>query len=221
MPNTTVTMNTEALTRAGLVPYIASWSGEHLTRARPIAKGTGIAYEHERPGDRDAHGVLWMRKTRAPGVGTPQYGKVHPYRQRQAMRHLLCQVCGGLADQNEHGILWLLGQAEKPWPGAEMTAQPPVCLRCAGPASRACPHLRRHTLALRVRHAPIVGARGILYQPWRGRLVRIGPMDLPYRDPSIRWLHAYQLFRELHDVTVIDLNEELATVTGKGRPCLP
>ena len=168
-------MNSEALTRAGLVPYIASWSGERPTQAPPIARGTGIAYKRERPGDRDAHGVLWKRHTRAPGSGTPQYDKVHPYRQRQAMRHLLCQVCGGPADQDERGILWLLGQAEKPWSGAEMTAQPPVCLRCAGPASRARPHLRRHTLALRVRHAPIIGVRGLLYQHRRGRLLRSAP----------------------------------------------
>lgn len=173
-----------------------------------IAKRTGIAYERERPGDRDANGVLWMRHTRAPGVGTPEYRWVHPHRQRRAMRHLLCQVCGAPADRDERGILWLLAQAEKPWSGAEMTAQPPVCLRCAVPAGRACPHLRRHTLALRVRHAPIVGARGVLYQPWRDRLVRIGPADLSYRDPRIRWLHAYQLFRELHDGTIVDLDQE-------------
>lgn len=216
MPNT---MNSDALTRAGLVPYIAPWSGEHRTRARLIATGSGIAYQDERARDRDDHGVLWMRRTCAPGVGTPQYSKVHPYRQHQAMRDLLCQVCGGPADQDERGILWLLGQADKPWKGAELTAQPPVCLRCAGPASRACPHLRRRTLALRVGRAPVVGVKGILYLPWRGGLARVGPANLSYSDRRIRWLHAFQLFRELHDVTVVDLNEELAT--AEERPCRP
>ena len=211
MPNTTVTLNTDALNRAGLVPYIASWSGERLTEARLIATSTGIAYKRERPSDRDDRGVLWMRHTSAPGVGTPQYKWVHPYRQRRAMERLLCQVCGGPADHDERGILWLLGQAEKPWAGREVTAQPPVCLRCAVPASRTCPHLRGRTLALRVGRAPIVGVRGTLYQPRHGRPVRVGPMSLPYSDRRIRWFHAFQLFRELRDCTVIDLNQEPAT----------
>ena len=36
-------------------------------------------------------------------------------------------------------------------------------------------------------------------------------MSLPYRDPRTRWLHAYQLFRELHDCTVVDLDQEPGT----------
>lgn len=210
MPNNTTT-NTNALTRAGMVPYISAWSGERPTQASLIVKGRiGIAYKRERPGDRDAHGTLWARYIDAPGVGAPQYSKVHPRRQRRAMRHLLCQVCGGPADQDERGTLWLVGEAEKQWPGAETTGQPPVCLRCAGPASHACPHLRGRTLALRVRHAPIVGARGIFYHHWHGHLLNAGPATLPYSDPQIHWLHAYQLMRELHDCTVVDLNRELA-----------
>src|SRR5262245_58187522 len=97
-------MNIDALVRAGLVPYISSWSSERPTRARLIAGDrSGIGYQRERPGDRDARGVLWTRYVRAPGEGLPQLSKVHPYRQRRAMRQLLCQVCGGPADQNEQG----------------------------------------------------------------------------------------------------------------------
>ena len=121
MRNTTITMNTDALTRAGLVPYIASWSGERCTRAPLIAKGTGIAYERERPGDRDARGVLWMRYTRVPGVGTPQFTKVHPYRQRRAMRHLLCQVCGGPADRDA----WLVPGVFVSITGQDVRDDPP------------------------------------------------------------------------------------------------
>lgn len=204
-------VNTDALTRAGMVPFITAWSGERPTRTLLIARGrTGIAYKRERAGDRDAKGVLWERYVSDPGAGTPQFSKVHPRRQRQAMRHLLCQVCGGLADQDERGILWLVGEAEKQWPGAETTGQPPVCLRCAGLASRACPHLRRRTLALRVRHAPIVGAKGIFYHHRHGRLLNAGPATLLYSDPRICWLGAHQLLRELHDCTVVDLTQELA-----------
>jgi hypothetical protein len=53
------TMNTDALARAGLVPYIAAWSGERPTGTPLVANGRrGIGHRRERPGDRDAHGVL-------------------------------------------------------------------------------------------------------------------------------------------------------------------
>jgi hypothetical protein len=202
-------MNLDALARAGLVPYIASWTGERPTRTPVVAKGRcGIGYRRERPGDRDAHGVLWERYLRAPGVGEPQFSKVHPYRQRHAMRRLLCQVCGGPADENEQGILWLLGEAEREWSAQDLTGQPPVCLRCAVPASRACPHLRRGTLALRVRNAPIIGAFGRLYMPGRHGPVFAGVATLGYDDPRVRFLHARQLMRSLHDWTVVDLDQE-------------
>jgi hypothetical protein len=205
------TVNIDALVRAGLVPYIATWSGERPIRTPVVAEGSGgIGYRRERQGDRDAHGVLWVRITRAFGEGEPQFSKVHPYRQRHAMRHLFCQICSGPADQNEHGVLWLLGGAEQDWSGKEMTSQPPVCLRCAGPASRACPHLRQGTLALRVRHAPLAGVFGELYTPTRRGPVGVGDYTLTYDNPQVIWMHAYQLVRKFHDWTVVDLDQELA-----------
>jgi hypothetical protein len=205
-------LNTHAMIRAGLVPYITCWSGERPTRTPVVAKGRHcIGYRRERQGDRDAHGVLWARYVRAPGVGEPEFGAVHPYRQRQAMRRLLCQVCGEPADQNDQGVLWLLGQADRPWSGSESTSQPPVCLHCAGPASRVCPHLRGNALALRVRHAPIAGVLGILYAPGRHGPVHIGPMTLPYTDPRVRMLQARQLIRNLLDCTLVNLEQELAS----------
>jgi hypothetical protein len=143
-------------------------------------------------------------------VGEPRFKKVHPHRQRHAMRRLLCQVCGGPADEDERGILWLIGEPERGWSGEELTGHPPVCLRCAGPAIRACPHLRRGTLALRVRHAPITGVFGGLYTLGRHGPAFVGPATLGYDDPRVRFLHARQLMRSLCDWTVVDLDEELA-----------
>jgi hypothetical protein len=209
MPNDT--LNADAVIRAGLVPYITNWSGERPTRTPIVAKGgSGIGYRRERPGDRDAHGVLWARYVRAPGIGEPQFSTVHPYRQRHAMRRLLCQVCGEPADRNDQGVLWLLGQADRPWPGKESTGQPPVCLRCAHTASRVCPHLRGNALALRVRHAPIAGVLGMLYAPSRIGLIPTGATTLPYTNPAVRMLQARQLIRNLLDCTVVDLEQELA-----------
>jgi hypothetical protein len=177
-------LNSKALVRAGLVPYVTSWSGERPTRTPLVAKGrSGIAYGRERPGDRDAHGVRWQRYVSAPGVGEPQFSSVHPQRQRHAMRRLLCQVCGEAADRDERGILWLMGEPERGWTGEQLTGQPPVCLRCARTASRVCPHLCKGLLAMRVRHAPIAGVFGSLYRPGRDALFFLGPASLGYDDP--------------------------------------
>lgn len=206
----TLPANTKALTRAGLVPYITSWTGERRIDSPVVLRGRwGIGYHKEVRRDRDSRGVLWVRNTRAPGEGEPEYRQVHPLRQRHAMRRLLCQVCGGPADTDERGTLWLLGEADQGWSGDdEQTGQPPVCLRCAVPASRACPHLRGNTLALRVGHAPLVGVFGQLYWPGRQEPVLVGPATLKYGDPRIGWLQASQLMRGLYDCTVVDLGEE-------------
>jgi hypothetical protein len=205
-------LNTDALARAGLVPYITAWSGERPSRTPVVAKSPrSIGYEHERGNDRDARGVLWTRCVRTPGVGEPEFGKVHPYRQRQAMRQLLCQVCGRPADRTEQGHLWLMGWAERPFSGPESTGQPPVCLRCAGSASRVCPHLRRGLLAVRVRQAPVVGVFGLLHTAGRNGPVGVGAAALLYDDPRVRMLQARQLMRELRDAVIVDLDEELAT----------
>jgi hypothetical protein len=210
---------TETMVRAGLVPYIAAWSGERPVRAPVVAKGRwGIGYQRERPGDRDAHGVLWSRYLRAPNDGVPDFGKVHPHRQRQAMRRLLCQVCGGPADQNEQGVLWLIDDTSHEWSGKEMTPNPPICLPCAGSARRVCPHLRRKgVLALRARHAPIVGVSGRLYALSRRGPTPLGRATLTYDDPQVRLLQAHHLLRELRDCTAVDLDQETSRLRRRSR----
>ena len=192
--------------RIGPVPYIVRWSGERPVPIPVVARGlTGIGYRHERPGDRDARGVLWRRYVRAPGDGVPEFGGVHPWRQRRAMRRLLCQVCGGPADRNEHGVLWLVGDPGRGWSDEEVTGHPPVCRRCAAVARRACPYLRdKGALVLRVRDAPLVAVSGTLYELRRRDLVRLGPATVAYDDPRVRYLHATQLMRALRGRTVVD-----------------
>jgi hypothetical protein len=207
------TLNAEAVVRAELVPYITNWSGEHYLRTLVITRGLdGIGYLEEQPTDRDTHGVLWAHCLYAPGEGEPQFKQVHPYRQRHAMRRLLCQSCGKPADRNGQGVLWLPGQSDQPWTGRELTGQPPICLPCARTASRICPHLDGgNTLALRVRRAPIAAVKGTVYEP-----APYGPIPTPtpavrlYTDPTVRMLQARQLLRDLVDCTVVDLEEELA-----------
>jgi hypothetical protein len=207
-------MNTKKATQFGIVPYIASWSAERPARTPVVARGRrGIGYRQERPGDRDAHGVLWTRYVRAPGEGKPRFGSVHPARQRQAMRRLLCQVCGAPADRNEQGVLWLMGgEAARGWSAEELTGHPPVCLRCAGQARRVCPHLRRQgVLALRVRDAPVAGVFGKVYTPGSRGPTAIGHAAMGFDDPRINWMQAYQLMRALNDWTEVDLDRELTS----------
>jgi ferredoxin len=128
------------------VPYITQWSGERPADVRVIQRRGRLAYADERSHDRDTEGVLWRRIPSTPGRGKPRFGAVHAIRQRTAMAGLRCQVCGGPADRNEHGTLWLMGEdpdTPNSWPQGLETTQPSICLPCAVLAVRACPHLRQ------------------------------------------------------------------------------
>lgn len=197
-------------TRA-LVPYVATWNAEQdLPRRLVELPGRGIAYEDELLGDRDTHGVLWQRAAVRPGVGRPEFGKVHPLRQRRVMRRLLCQVCAEPADRNGSGVLWLMRDHRDDWPqwpegmGA---VEPPVCVPCVEISLRLCPALRRGAVAVRVGEFPVAGVRGALYR--KGEVGRgpVGAAILPYDDPDVHWIVASALVRELRCCTVVPFGE--------------
>ncbi|MFF0290414.1 hypothetical protein [Streptomyces sp. NPDC005262] len=117
-----------------VVPYIASWSQEQARSLVVVGPRGGIAYQDEGPYDRDADGYRWLRAPAKQGCGRPDFGRVHPLRQRRVMRRLLCQDCGGSADQDERGTLWLLEDHRAHWEGwpiGLLTTHPPVCAPCA------------------------------------------------------------------------------------------
>ncbi|MGH3760516.1 hypothetical protein [Actinophytocola sp.] len=198
------------LGRVGVVPYIATWSAED-SPAIPIIEhpGRGIAYPDETLTDRDQRGVLWTRTTSRPGEGRPEFGKVHPLRQRRAMRRLLCQVCATPADHDARGVFWLLNDHPEDWPNwpdAVVTTHPPTCLACARMAVRLCPALRRSHTAVRVGRSTVCGVFGTRYRADYLYAKPSGPESfVPYEDPTIRWTCAGQLVRELTDCTVTDL----------------
>jgi hypothetical protein len=205
--------------RGGVVPYITSWTSEHpAARSKVIVRPlTGIGYLDETPDDRDEHGILWRRTPSAPGTGRPEFGNIHTSRQRRAMRHLLCQVCGGQADQNADGTLWLLKDHRGDWPGwphGMGVTEPPICLPCARAASNTCPALRREGhVALRVTGCPVSGISGALYEPGAvyptatitGRMVMVA-----FEDPTVRWVQAVHLVREITRCTIVELAAELS-----------
>ncbi|AXI78989.1 hypothetical protein [Peterkaempfera bronchialis] len=199
--------------RPGTVPYIASWSGEKRCTGAVVEdrRSPGrIAYRDERPDDRDEYGVLWARADSRPTRGRPQYGLVHPRRQRHAMRNLRCQVCDGPADTDERGTLWLLGDDRGDWPGwpEEMAATtPPLCLPCARLSVRLCPHLRGRHIAVRVRNPEIAGVYGALYlpRPDRARPTAATDTTIAYTDPAVCRVLAAQQVMRLRGCTLVDL----------------
>lgn len=194
-----------------IAPYITSWSAEQDLPYRLVARpGQGIGYADELLGDRDAKGVLWQRAAVRHEVGRPEFGKVHPLRQRRAMRQLLCQVCAGPADRNEDGVLWLLRDYRDDWPGwpeGMACTEPPICVPCVGLSLKLCPALRRGAVAVRVREFEVAGVRGALYRRGTSAPVAVEAANLAYDDPDVRWLVASALIRELRGCAFVPLAE--------------
>ena len=201
-------MSTPQLAKAPqiIAPYITCWSAEQDLPYRLVERsGLGIGYVDESFGDRDARGVLWQRAAVRQGVGKPEFGKVHPLRQRRAMRQLLCQVCAGPADQNDDGVLWLLRDYRDDWPewpNGMGCNEPPVCIPCAATSLRLCPALRRGAVAIRAREFDVAGVRGALY-----RAGTVEEASLSYDDSEVRRLVASALIRELRGCTFVPFGE--------------
>lgn len=190
------------------VPYITRWSGESDS-LMPMAfrrDRRGIAYADERSYDRDEHGILWQRTPSQPKRGRPEFGKVHSLRQRLCMAGLRCQICGGPADRNRDGVLWLIDARPGDLlpDGDEYTAHPPVCRPCAHRSLRACPHLRTQCVALRVRAFTPHGVSGALFAPTPAGPQIHDVAVAPLGDPRLLWVRAGQLLMGLRDFTVVD-----------------
>jgi hypothetical protein len=201
--------------RGGVVPYIAMWSEEQYLPAEVVQRGrSGVGYADELPSDRDSDGVLWTRMASNPGKGRPEFNRLHPRRQRRAMRLLLCQVCAQPAEYNEQGHLWLLVDSRRDWaqwPEGAANPYPPVCMACARLSVRQCPPLRRGFVAVRP-HSSMHGVIGVRF--WPGRTyptVRLAVDDggepVAHVDPVIQWMQATQLTRILHRCVPVDLDE--------------
>ncbi len=194
--------------RPVVAPYVTTWSAEQAPRSVLVARPDGIGYADESVYDRDEHGVLWERKPLRRGVGRPLFAEVHPLRQRRAMRRLLCQVCGGPADQSDYGVLWLLQDHREDWPGWPNrmgVTEPPVCVPCVGLSVRLCPALRRRAVVVRVGSCPVAGVGGVLYEPGFPP-VAVGPASVELDDePAIRWVIAAHLIRRLGESRIVPM----------------
>jgi hypothetical protein len=192
---------------AAMVPYIVSWSAEASAPTTVIERpGLGIGYADETFADRDARGVLWPRVPFQPGTGRPEFGRIHPMRQRRAQQRLLCGICAGPPDRNEHGVLWLVRDFRDwpDWPEGMAVTEPPVCQPCAELSTRQCPALRKGFAVLRVGHSRVAGVAGLRYRPAIPRPVPIAEDVVAFEDPAICWTLAAHLVRELTQCTIVE-----------------
>lgn len=194
-----------------VAPYITAWSGEkdppYVLVERP---GGGIRYADETMTDRDRHGVLWFRTPFQPGQGRPDFGRVHPMRQRRTMQRLLCQVCAGPADRTEDGVLWLLKDHRNDWPSwpdRMGVTEPPICLPCVRMSVRLCPALRKGAAVVRAGRFTVAGVHGPLYRCDNHGLRAVAAATVTFEDPAIRWVRAVSLVRELWDCVIVPLGE--------------
>ncbi|MEE1938416.1 hypothetical protein V1L54_03135 [Streptomyces sp. TRM 70361] len=191
--------------RGETVPYVVAWSGERCVSPDVVATPYGLAYVGEVPQDRDRHGVLWSRTEQAPGRGRPEFGRIHPARQRRAMLRLLCQICARPASRTADGVLWVIEDdrgAWDGWPERAVTTHPPLCLPCARQSVARCPHLLKEGwVAVRVRHSAVEGVYGRLWHSRGGRLYRGGKEVVFHGRPEAPWVVAGQLTRTLHGCT--------------------
>ncbi|MFI8294086.1 hypothetical protein ACIGBL_33650 [Streptomyces sp. NPDC085614] len=191
------------------VPYIVPWTGEQDITPTVVPRGFGIGFLDDdlNVQYRDTYGALWTQRALGRGRGEPLFQNVHPLRQRRAMLHMLCQVCGQPAEDDNRGTLFLIGARAAAQ--IERTAHPPLCPPCAQRAVSLCPHLIRNHLALRSRRPTPWGIFGHRYAPGKPFPVsREQPEAMSYNNPDIRWMLAGQIVVELRHCIGVDLAEE-------------
>ncbi|WP_433889774.1 hypothetical protein [Streptomyces sp. CA-111067] len=105
-------------------------------------------------------------------------------------------------------------QGDRPrWPEDMAAVHPPVCLPCAWKSTRLCPHLKTGFVAVRVKHYPVAGVYGCLYDPRDPARKRLVDGICGYDHPDIRYMIAYHLVRRLRGCQLVDLDAEIAALS--------
>lgn len=220
--------------RTGPVPYITARAGEadqsflQLRASFSSAGSSRLKYVDETRRDRDVQGVLWARVSQRLDpehqrpTGRPLHGLVHPVRQRETMRGLLCQWCKQPARSPAGGLVFLeSARADVASASATVrTSQPPVCLRHACKAVERCSGLVKHgAVVLLAQSAPVYGVLGTRYEYVDGVIRALEPVEepIPYGHHALDWILASQLVRTLRAFTVISL-ADLNDLTASALP---
>lgn len=200
--------------RPSVIPVITARSNEQPVKSALIARPRlGLAYRDEVDADRDDDYALWPRMRNIPGSRRPEFTRVHPLRQRELMREMLCQVCRKEAAHDARGWLFLLPDARGDWPGwpeKMANGHPPLCEECVEPVAEFCPHLASG-LAVRVKRPVLHGVYGTEYRLSTNGPVAIGPRTVSYEDPALAWVLAAQMVRILNGCSIdVPLTTHLA-----------
>lgn len=196
--------------RGRVVPYFTLWAEGEVPDFEFVVKRGRITYGVDLVYDRAIRGLLWLRAPVTRG-GEWDWRGVRPARQRRSQQRLLCQMCGGPADEEPQlGALFLLedGSEDRPdWPEAEPTVRPVLCLGCAPLSAVQCPHLRRvGAVAVRAKASEVSGVGGGLYVRGGRSVVCSGErVDVTYGGPLADWVLAAQRIRILYGCTIVDL----------------
>lgn len=172
------------------VPYVTAYDGEDVDYQLALAPhpeatdGRRLSYMDPVATDW-MFGVLWHRHgmTRA---GSPAWKLVNTVRQRRCMLHLLCQVCGQSATDEDGLIWWVL--AEQPGvtaAGTPFTNAPPTCTACIPEAHTLCPRLRNQAYIYTARDIEPYGVVAEVYQP-------VGPRVIAARQTTELPLEAFR-----------------------------
>ncbi|MEO3800557.1 hypothetical protein [Nonomuraea sp. B1E8] len=193
------------------VPYVTAYDGEDVEyqlALAPHAEATdGFRLSYADAVAQDwMFGVLWHRHgtTRA---GQPQWKLVNTARQRRCMLHLLCQVCGRSAVDDDGRIWWVLVDLPPTTALDEpFTNAPPTCRECIPAATRMCPRLRQSSHIYTAAAAEPYAVVADTFRPAGRRLVIGQTLELP--------LEAF------HDLEYA-LAKQLVVLLGDLRPASP
>lgn len=134
---------TELTWKGRPVPWVARWTNEvSMDMFKVVVDSDShlqLTFEDGKV-NRDEHGVLWQREGITRG-GEPQFSQVSTYRQKAAMRKMLCQVCGTKLPGGP--VRWLFHKDNLiESSDGLLTMSPPTCEPCIDKARTHCPALK-------------------------------------------------------------------------------
>ncbi|MEV3980813.1 hypothetical protein [Nonomuraea sp. NPDC049758] len=204
------------------MPYVTAHEDEtipyRLVLAAHLEATDGLRLSYTDAIDTDwMFGALWHRHGLSRS-GRPLWKLVNTGRQRRCMLHMLCQVCGRSAVDDEGRISWLMPEP----PGASAAGQPfthvpPTCSPCIPTARLLCPRLRPESHVYTARRCEPFGVVADLYRPKLGRGVVLAEeaVELPldaFRD--LEYALAQQLIVSLDGLEQVQVDHPRTPVTA-------
>lgn len=135
-----------------VVPWTTKWSGEVPSKEETMvevwwndedwgfeARWVEDPFNENR---QRTNAVLWMREG-INRTGEPLFNQINGQRQRAAMLHTRCRMCGESAWSDQKTTTFIVGPNEILWTGeSHLTQAPPVCESCIDLVLDAHPYLR-------------------------------------------------------------------------------